>query len=435
MPYVDEEFRKRCWDEEDERPDDERDVYQRDRARIIHSSAFRRLQAKTQVMGVGEGDFHRTRLTHSIEVAQIGDGLLNWFKSEKHNHILDNEKNEILSWLPSDDLLSAACLAHDLGHPPFGHAGEEALHAHMAKCGGFEGNGQTLRIVTRLEKYKLHKGMNPTRRLVLALLKYPASYSNYDVKFYSSKPPKCYFDTESQIVNWALGPPFDKNEVKKFSSIDADEGKPMYRTLDCSIMEAADDIAFAVHDLEDIVARGMVNQSILCENLDKLFGGEDCKIGVGDKGISLSEFGNEFFDDSYKRKETIGRLVNLFVTSSKIKRRPQFSHPLLSYYVDFDEPIRNLLIGLRKLTYELVIERAEIQQLERRGKRIVESLFEEFLQAPSELVPRDSWAKGDSTDSVKRRICDYIAGMTDSYAEKIYARLFIPGYGSSRDEL
>ena len=89
-------------------------------------------------------------------------------------------EEKVTEWLPSIDLLVAACLAHDLGHPPFGHGGEKALHTRMAKCGGFEGNGQTLRIVTRLEKYKLRMGMNPTRRIVLALLKYPVPYSEFD---------------------------------------------------------------------------------------------------------------------------------------------------------------------------------------------------------------------------------------------------------------
>jgi len=208
---IDSEFRTRYWKVGTRRPDDCRDEYQLDRARIIHSAAFRRLQAKTQVMGVGEGDFHRTRLTHSIETAQIGEGLLLQFKDAYKEH-------PVFKWLPSPELIVAACYAHDLGHPPFGHAGEEALQAKMRTCyrGGFEGNGQTLRILTRLEKRFSKKGIDPTRRLILAVLKYPMAYSEHDLSKHPFKPPKCYFDTEREIVDWALSDPFKADEKKKF---------------------------------------------------------------------------------------------------------------------------------------------------------------------------------------------------------------------------
>jgi dGTPase len=118
--------------EDTKRQDDYRSEYERDKARIIHSAGFRRLQGKTQVMGVGEGDFHRTRLTHSIEAGQIGEGLL---LALKHRY----QEDEISAWLPCRALVIAACYAHDLGHPPYGHAGERALHSRMIGKGGFEG--------------------------------------------------------------------------------------------------------------------------------------------------------------------------------------------------------------------------------------------------------------------------------------------------------
>ena len=136
MAIDDSQFRQRFWGLEPPREDDERDEYQRDKGRIIHSAAFRRLQAKTQVMGVGEGDFHRTRLTHSIEVAQVGEGILGSL------HRRYQSDTTLVDWLPSTDLLAAACYAHDLGHPPFGHGGERALNLSMTD-GGFEGNAQT----------------------------------------------------------------------------------------------------------------------------------------------------------------------------------------------------------------------------------------------------------------------------------------------------
>ena len=280
---VDAEFRHRLWGPEPPRPGDDRDEYQRDRARVIHSAAFRRLQAKTQVMGVGEGDFHRTRLTHSIEVAQVGEGLLATLKRR-----CDRDTEEY-RWLPSRGLLSGACLAHDLGHPPFGHGGEEALHRRMAKCGGFEGNAQSLRIVTRLEKYRHGQGINPTRRFVLALLKYPARYSTFEPERYRDKPPKCYFDTEAPIVEWALDGVFGVGEAQKFVGERGPDGKTVHRTLDSSIMEAADDIAYGVHDWEDIMARGMATFEDVMDGLKPVFGKDRVVVGSEDMMIARSD--------------------------------------------------------------------------------------------------------------------------------------------------
>lgn len=425
---IDSEFQQRYWGFEPARPDDERDEYKRDKARVVHSSAFRRLQAKTQVMGVGEGDFHRTRLTHSIEASEIGEGLL--------GSLIRRPKvtGDACEWLPPRDLLVAACLAHDLGHPPFGHGGERALHARMIDCGGFEGNGQTLRIVSRLEKYKLGKGMNPTRRLVLALLKYPAPYSAFEMDRYRHVPPKCYFDTEQEIVGWALGSPFNDDEVNQLRTVRT-KGKPAHRTLDSSLMEIADDIAYGVHDLEDIVARGMVRKEDVIDGLRLVFVDHGPKIGSGEKAVSLCEFEKRLFDDSFERKRFIGKLVNLFVTSSKVEQRHGYFHPLLKFYIGFEPAVEALLNGLKDLTYKLVIQRPEVQQLERRGQRIVDALFDEIIKAPAQLVPKTAWEAFDASDTEERRVCDYIAGMTDPYAEKIYGRLFIPGEGSSHDEL
>lgn len=422
-------FRQRFWEYEPPRAEDERDEYHRDKSRIIHSSGFRRLQAKTQVMGVGEGDFHRTRLTHSIEVSQIGEGLLASIREREAG------AREALEWLPPNDLLVAACLAHDLGHPPFGHSGERALHTRMVDSGGFEGNGQTLRIVTRLEKYKERKGMNPTRRLILALLKYPAPYSKFDKSCFLAKPPKCYFDTEKEIVKWALDKPFLSGEVEQFVSNGVSNGKPIHRTLDCSIMEVADDIAYAVHDLEDVVARRMVQRDEVVHHLKKVFREYGPTIGDEEKSVCIKDFKKNLFRDSFSRKELVGKLVHLFVTSCSLKAKEEFSHPLLKYHVTFDKPTFELLKKLKNLTYDLVIKQAEIQQLERRGQRIIEKLFDEFISAPTKVIPESAWNSLNEDDHINRRVCDYIAGMTDSYAEKIYGRLFIPGSGTSRDEL
>ena len=339
-------------------------------------------------------------------------------------------------WLPSRDLLTGACLAHDLGHPPFGHAGEKALYHRMADYGGFEGNAQTLRIVTRLEKYKPRKGMNPTRRFILAVLKYPSPYSAFDKEKYSDKPPKCYYDSETEIVEWALqNGEFTDREIQVFVKERAGDGKPNHRTFDCSIMEYADDIAYGVHDLEDIVARDMVHCDEIIEGLRPTFSEYGPKIGKGKGAVSLLDFEDNLFEEHHKRKGLIGKLVHLFVTSAKTKKKDEFEHPLLQMQLYFEKPEDELLAKLKELTYKLVVGRAEVQQIERRGSRIVNKLFCELIKDPEKLIPKSTWNSYNHEDCEKRRVSDYIAGMTNPYAEKIYGRLFIPGVGSSHDEL
>lgn len=153
-----------------------RDQYGRDRARVIHSAGFRRLQAKTQVLGIGEGDFHRTRLTHSMEAAQIGRGIVraleeNWIERRRAARYREWEE-----WLPSLNSIETIALAHDIGHPPFGHGGEIALNYAMRRNGGFEGNGQTLRLLSKLEAHTYGFGLDLTRRSLLGILKYPVAY-------------------------------------------------------------------------------------------------------------------------------------------------------------------------------------------------------------------------------------------------------------------
>ncbi len=149
---------------------DHRDPYEHDRTRVIHCPAFRRLQRKTQILGMDEGDFHRTRLTHSLEVASIGASIV------KHLHF-EPQIQTITGLLPSTDLINVICLLHDIGHPPFGHGGEVALNYMMRDHGGFEGNGQTLRLLTKLETSYGAFGLDLTRRSLLGILKYPVPRS------------------------------------------------------------------------------------------------------------------------------------------------------------------------------------------------------------------------------------------------------------------
>lgn len=426
---VDEIFRERVWEKEAFREDDARDDYQRDKARIIHSAAFRRLQAKTQTMGIGESDFHRTRLTHSIEVAQIGEGIVSSLRRRY------SQETEIGQWLPSLDLIAAACYAHDLGHPPFGHGGERALHRKMVEFGGFEGNGQTLRILTRLEKYKEHHGTNPTRRMMLAVLKYPANFADFDKADFLDHPPKCYLGTENKIVDWLLQEPFSVDEVRLFRNERNAKGKPSNHTFDCSIMECADDIAYGVHDLEDVVARDMAAKGDVLALINEAF--EKCggPISFGKTSVTMEEFEKNLYGKSHERKQFIGKLVNLFISSIDVEQRPGMQHPLMRYKAKFDKKTDNLLQSLKDVTSDLVIKQAKVQQLEYRGEMIVEKLFDALIEKPEKLVPKKAWESLHEDDTKERRVCDYIAGMTDPYAQKIYQRLFVPGFGSSHDEL
>lgn len=412
---------------EERRSGDLRDEFQRDRARIVHSAGFRRLQGKTQVMGVGEGDFHRTRLTHSLEVAQIAEGILTTLRRRRR----DRRDEELQRWLPTEAALDAACLAHDLGHPPYGHGGERALQERMVAHGGFEGNAQTLRILVKLERYRRHSGVNPTRRTVLGVLKYPVAYEDFDPSLHRLKPPKCHYGrTEGGVVSWAMAP-FPPGDRRRLAERGTD-GKPVHRCLDASIMECADDIAYAVHDLEDVVARRLVRASDVEARLGRLFATRH--VGPRGKRVSRDTFVDKLFGDSLGRKRLIGRLVNLLVTEAEV-RREDFEHPMLRLRVGLDSEIAGFIEGLKDLTIDLVAKQAAVRQLERRGQRIVKALFDEMLSDPEGLVPASAWRELDPADSKERRVCDYVAGMTDPYAERVYQRLFTPGFGSSADEL
>ena len=414
---IDEELRLRYWTEEPGCSDNECEAYERDKARVIRSSALRGLKGKAQISGVSE--HHRTRYSHSVKVAQIAERLLRAMRRQYPNR-------EVHDWLPSHGLMTAACLAHDLGHPPFGHAGEKALHCRMVDNGGFEGNGQTLRIVMRLEKASSGRGINPTRRLILALLKYPIRYSAFDKTKYLDNPPKCYFDTEAVFVEWALGKkPFTDVEFRTFVNEKRCSRNSKHHTFDCSIMEYADDVEFGVYDLEDIVARDMVCSEVVIEGLESTFDEYGPRIGLNEHSISLSDFKANLSESADRRGALFGKLINLFVTSAQLKQDREFDHPLLRLQLDFEESTKALLENFKELTYNLVIQRADVQERQRRGQKIIQKLFDELINTPEKIIPSDTWSTYSKDDSNERKVSDYIAGMTDLRVERISRRLYI----------
>ena len=414
---------------------DHRTIFQRDRARILHSAAFRRLQAKTQVVGIGQSDFYRTRLTHSLEVAQIGAGI---------NAQLRLHYPHLALALEDDMLIEALGLSHDIGHPPFGHGGEIALNYMMRDHGGFEGNGQTFRILTRLEPYTQHHGMNLTRRTLLGVLKYPvlhdavcgqyqdqASDNFRKLKAKNWLPPKAIFGVDSGYLDWVLEPLSSSERALFISTKQGEEGihlQSKFKSLDCSIMELADDIAYSVHDLEDAIVMGTVNlsqwQQDVVAQIEPL---KDNWISQHIHDISDKLFGNE----QYLRKDAIGELVNSLITAIEIDENNQFEQPLLRFNAKLVPSYAKILEILKQFVLNRVINKPEFQAIGYKGQQIVMELFEAFASDPSRLLPdntKDRWhqAQDKKEDVQMRIIADYISGMTDEFAAKLYHSLFTP---------
>lgn len=416
-----------------------RDDFSRDRARIIHSAFFRRLQGKTQVLGLGESDFYRTRLTHSLEVAQVGSGIS---ETLKRKYVNDEKIRELL---PCQNLIESMGLAHDIGHPPFGHGGEIALNYSMHKNGGFEGNAQTLRICTKLGEYSDNDGLNLTRRTLLGLIKYPSFYSNVvNASRYEDKgglnldtfrPPKCIFDCDRKNVEWILKP-FTNDREKFMGTFDRGVGehkKPKYKSFDCSIMELADDISYGIHDLEDSIALGLVTETQWKkEVVEKL--SDSLKIyplsGQIQKLTSLL-----FSGENKIRKSAISELVNHFIVNIEVRKQENFSHNLLDYQATFPELIKEELDIIQEFVNENVIKTPEVQTLEYKGQQMVVKLFEAISSNPSRLLPKKYFQQYEEQQSNLRVICDYLAGTTDDYATRLYHKIFTPSNGSIFDKL
>lgn len=357
--------RGRAWPEEEHRY---RTAYQRDRDRIIHTTAFRRLEYKTQVFVYSEGDHYRNRLTHSIEVAQIGRTLARGLGC-------------------NEDLTEAICLAHDLGHPPFGHVGEETLNALMQGYGGYDHQKQTYRILTELEqRYVEHPGLNLTYEVLEGVVKH---------------------DTDYDIVDASAYHPEERG------------------TLECQLSNFADEIAYNTSDLDDGLRSGILDPHAVAE------------LKIARRVLtSLAVSHHADLSKPPLRYRFIRRLVGMEVddvlnaTSARLEDAGVTSleelRALPFNVAGYSEEKLPLNAELKRFLYENFYRNYRVVRMAVKAERLIRALFEAYISQPGQLPPETQARVRDSADGLQRVVCDYIAGMTDRYAILEHKRLYDP---------
>ncbi len=411
---------------------DHRTPFERDLTRVIHSPSFRRLQRKTQILGTDEGDFHRTRMTHSLEVSSIARSMVRNLRLRADKAIP----------LPSDDLISCISLLHDIGHPPFGHGGEVALNYMMHEHGGFESNGQTLRLISKTETSYGSHSLNLTRRTMLGILKYPAPYSQLvktraqpltvkQLKIQDWLPPKSYFDCDQDVITWLLSP-LPENDKVIFQSIvsptETKHGTTLYKSLDCAIMNIADDIAYGVHDLEDAIHLKLITRDLIDNaTFDSVYHQASADNLLPPKDTILNKL---FAQDQTELKSMIGELVNFFIVCTEISveaEQHDFQTPILKYKAMLKPAAKALLSLLKSVIFEHVIDSPEARTIEFGGQTVILRLFEAIQSNPIALLNLSNRKKFQEAENQQQRmrvICDYIASMSDEYAYRMHERLF-----------
>ena len=352
-------------------PEDEhayRTAYQRDRDRIIHTTAFRRLEYKTQVFVYSEGDHYRNRLTHSIEVAQIGRTLARALGC-------------------NEDLNEAICLAHDLGHPPFGHTGETTLNSLMAAHGGYDHQKQTYRIITALERrYPQHPGLNLTYEVREGVVKHDTSYDLVDARDYC---------------------PGEKG------------------TLECQLSNLADEIAYNTSDLDDGLRSGILKAEAVLE------------LALAQRVVkSLGMAGEVDLDDELTRHRFIRRLVGIEVndaiaaTSAGLEAQGVQSltdlRGLPENVACYSPEVAQENRELKSFLYNNFYRHYRVVRMASKADRIVRRLFDAFVSEPEQLPTATQQRVMTQPGGLHRVVCDYIAGMTDRFAVLEYKRLFDP---------
>lgn len=406
---------------ESRRAGEHRTDFQIDRDRIIHTAAFRRLQNKTQVFFSGEYDFYRTRLTHSIEVAQIGRSLCDRLNRTSPllgpDHHLD------------PDLVESICLSHDIGHPPFGHTGERTLHRLMQPYGGFEGNAQTLRILNRI-LFGPDRGMNPNRALMDGVLKYKTLFGEVP----DQKNHFLYADQADALAFVTDGRPFPEALVPG-------KARNAFRSIECRVMDWADDTAYSLNDIADGIAAGFIH----VEKIVRWAEGAD----LGDADASLVDA----LIDTIRRgrvESTIGKKIGAFIGAAEIVEQPGTFLADLSarhrYTLAIARPVAEECALYKRIALDLVFRSQQLQQLDRKSDYILSRLFEVFadLYIVSDRPGRshyhllseeeESLVRSQPDEAARARIvCDVLAKMTDGIATRTYRRLFDPDFGSIVD--
>ena len=348
-----------------------RSSYQRDRDRVVHSTAFRRLKHKTQVFVNTTGDHYRTRITHSIEVAQIARTLAKYFNL-------------------NEDLCETLSLAHDLGHTPFGHAGEEALNDCMVNYGGFDHNLQTLRIVTLLEtKYYQFEGLNLTYETLDGLIKHNGPV--YEIKKIKNMLGKKIFKSR---INFGTSP-----------------------SLEAQLAAISDDIAYNSHDLED----GLRARLYKVSDLEKITALSSIikkhKKYIKQKGIDLVI--------RQIIRDTINMMVNDIIQNTKKNIIKNNISSISDIYkckkslVSFSKKINLFDMEIKVFLKERMYLSKDVFKKTILGKKIIKFLFEKIKQKPQKFLKKNKY----KNESLERRISDFIAGMTDRYAINLYNSL------------
>ena len=342
-----------------------RSAFQRDRDRVIHSTAFRRLEYKTQVFVNYEGDYYRTRLTHTLEVAQIARTITRALRL-------------------NEDLVEAISLAHDLGHTPFGHAGEEILHKLMQGHGGFEHNHQGLRVVDYLEeRYPDFKGLNLTWEVREGILKHTTAYD---------RP--------------------EKDEFKRYKS----------PTLEAQVVDVADEIAYDSHDLDDGITSGLID----VRDLDEIELWREAKKQISQKYPRLR--------DEIQKYQIVKFLINLQVqdtleqtekklTKSNVRGVDEVRNHS-EKFLAFSPQLAEWREGLRQFLNQKLYQHYKVVRMSDKATRFIQELFRCYVSNPEQLPPTSRGRVKE--EGVFRVVCDYIAGMTDRYAQNEYRRLFHP---------
>jgi dGTPase len=381
-----------------------RSPFERDRARVLHSAALRRLAAKTQVVGVGVDDFPRTRLTHSLECAQIG--------------------RELGAALGADpDLVEAACLAHDLGHPPFGHNGEDALDAAAQACGGFEGNAQSLRVLVRLESKVVDGegrsvGLNLTRAVLDGAVKYPWVKREGTTKY------NVYAD-DREIFDW----------IRARSPQD----RPEARCVEAQIMDWSDDVAYSVHDLEDGIHAGLIPLKDLCdagerrqiaERAASTYCAEDPDVLADAFGQLLEEpWWPHAYDGTHRSlvalKRLTSELIARFCAAAYDSTRESFAGDARRYVTDLVVPARaRAECALLKATaLHYVMDRQAALTRQEHQREVVHELVAAIAdRAPASLDPRlrADWEAGLNDPARLRVVIDQVASLTDTSAQALH---------------